>query len=149
MGLVGLYGVEHMKSLVLCLTFLGINATAAEAAKIDPKENAELTLKAPDKLKVKQTGEISFSIKPEKGWKVSFEAPLSVKLSNAGKVVIGKRKLGVKDGKKDGQGIVLSTTLEGSSAGADTVTAKAVYFLCTADVCKRFSASREIALKVK
>lgn len=142
-----------MKSLVLCLTLFGLNASVAHAAKdevkIDPKEKAELTLKAPDNLKVKESAQISFTIKPEKGWKVSMEAPLSVKLSNAGKVAITKRKLGLKDGKAEGKGIVLTTTLEGAAAGADTVKASATYFLCTADVCKRFSASREIALKVK
>ena len=141
-----------MKMMALSLAFFGLSATAAqpvgEATQIDPKEKAELTLKAPDKLKVKQSAELSFHIKPEKGWKVSFEAPLSVKLSNAGKVTIKQRKLGIKDGKKEGEGVVLSTTVQGASSGADKVTAKAVYFLCTADVCKRFSAKREIALKV-
>ena len=143
---------QLMKSLLSCLALVALVATPAWAAnaekKIDPNERAELTLKAPDTLKVKQKSEISFAIKPEKGWKVSLEAPLSVKLSNAGKVVIAKRKLGVKDGAKDGKGFILKTNIEGATAGADTVKAKAVYFLCTADVCKRFTASREIALKV-
>ena len=116
-----------MKPLLTCLAFFALTATAVGAKdaekKINPNERAELTLKAPDTLKVKQTSEISFAIKPEKGWKVSLEAPLSVKLSNAGKVVIAKRKLGVKDGAKDGKGFILKTSIEGASAGADTLKA--------------------------
>ncbi len=139
-----------MRSFILAaLAFLTPElASAADAPAIDPKEKAELTLKAPDTLKVKEEGKLSFAIKPEKGWKVSLEAPLSLKLSNGGKVIIAKRKLGAKDGVTQGKGFVFKTNLKAATAGADTVKAKAVYFLCTDDVCKRFSATREIALKV-
>jgi saccharopine dehydrogenase-like NADP-dependent oxidoreductase len=141
-----------MKFLISVVSLVALSASVALAtdkeAKINPDEQALLTLTAPSDVKVKQKGEISFAIAPEKGWKVSLEAPLSVKLKGAGKLIIGKRKLGVKDGSKDGKGFILKTSIEGASAGTDTVTASAVYFLCTDEVCKRFTATRELAVKV-
>jgi hypothetical protein len=141
-----------MKFVISALSLLALSASVALAddkeVKINPDERALLTLAAPSAVKVKQKSEISFAIAPEKGWKVSLEAPLSVKLKGAGKLILGKRKLGVKDGSKEGKGFILKTTIEGASSGTDTVTASAVYFLCTDDVCKRFTATRELAVKV-
>ena len=54
-----------MKMMALSLALFGLSATAAqpvgEATQIDPKEKAELTLKAPDKLKGEAERRAQFS----------------------------------------------------------------------------------------
>jgi len=116
----------------------------AEPAKVE----AEVSLKAPAAIKVKESAELSVAITPPKGWKVSLEAPMSIKLKSGGKVILGKRKLGLKDGAQAGKDYVVKTTVAGNSAGGDTVKCDATYFMCTDEVCKRFTASRELAVKV-
>lgn len=132
---------------VFSITLLGLMANSAEAAG---KTAADLELNAPAKLKNGKSAELSLRIKAHEGWKLSLEAPLSIKLTAPDNLKLKKAKLGAADasGDKKGTDVRFPTTVTAAAKGKGTVQAKIVYFMCTEEVCKRFTAKKEVALQV-
>jgi hypothetical protein len=131
----------------LLLSSLALVLLTAPAFAEEP--NATLTVTAPDHLKVAEKGAVSVTIVPKKEWKISKEAPTQIRLSDNGKVSFAKAKLHIADGEIEGKTFQVSSAIEGKAAGAGTITAKITYFMCTATVCKRFTAKRTVDVAVK
>jgi hypothetical protein len=110
---------------------------------------ATLTVEAPKSLKVAEKGTLAVTIVPEKEWKISQEAPTQIRLSDNGKVSFEKAKLRIKDGAMDGKTFRVSSAISGKASGASTITAKITYFMCTATVCKRFTANKTVDVAVQ
>jgi len=112
-------------------------------------QQATLTVQAPKSLKVAEKGTLLVTIVPEKEWKISQEAPTQIRLSDNGKVTFDKAKLRIEDGTMDGKTFSVRSGISGKASGASTVTAKITYFMCTATVCKRFTAKRSVDIAVQ
>lgn len=137
-----------MRLALLLALPLGILSSPALAAD---KVAADVDMTGPAKLSTGGTGELAITISAREGWKLSLEAPLSIKLSAPGNLSLKKTKLGAGDGAADKskKNYSFPTTVTGKSAGAGKVEAKITYFMCTEEVCKRFKAKKEVALQVK
>ncbi|MBM64639.1 MAG: hypothetical protein CMH55_00210 [Myxococcales bacterium] len=137
-----------MRFALLLALPLGLLASPVHAAD---KVAADVAMKGPDKLKKGSSGELAITISAREGWKLSLEAPLSIKLSAPGNLSLKKTKLGVNDAAPDKakKNYSFPTTVTGTASGAAKVEANITYFMCTEEVCKRFKAKKEVALQVK
>ena len=135
--------------LALLLTLpLGLLALPVQAAD---KVAADVDMQGPVKLNKGKSGELAVTISAREGWKLSLEAPLSIKLTAPGNISLKKTKLGVKDAAPDKakKNYSFPTTVTGTASGTAKVEANITYFMCTEEVCKRFKAKKEVALQVK
>jgi hypothetical protein len=138
----------NMRLALLLALPLGLLSTPTIAAD---KVAADVEMKGPAKITKGKSGELEVTISARDGWKLSLEAPLSIKLSAPGNLSLKKTKLGVKDAAPDKakRNYSFPTTITGTASGAAKVEANVTYFMCTEEVCKRFKAKKEIALQVK
>lgn len=137
-----------MRLALLLALPLGLVTFPVQAAD---KVAADVDMKGPKTLTKGKSGELAVTISAREGWKLSLEAPLSIKFKAPGNITLKKTKLGVKDAAPDKtkQNYAFPTTMTGTGSGAAKVEANITYFMCTEEVCKRFKAKKEVALQIK
>lgn len=129
---------------------------------------AALALQAPDATEVAKDFDIQFSnastpiksgvdsqlvitIVPKNSWIVKSTTPLNITLSATPAVKFTKTKLDTKDllPEQKPPTETVGVTFSAPQKGAYTIHADMSFFLCTEQVCQRFTAKREHKIKVE
>jgi hypothetical protein len=131
-------------ALALSLSF------AAEATNKDfpDKPYTLKTQGTTTQVKTGAKGEYALQIIPAKGFKVSREAPMKIKLKSSG-LTLEKSKLGQKDvSEKKGESVSFQVGFDAPKTGGQSVDAKAVFFICNENICQRKVEKLKVAVNV-
>ena len=94
-------------------------------------------------------GTLKLQIKPASGYKVSAEAPLKIALSSE-QVKLSKEKLGHKDAtEKEAEAPTFTVPFSASKNGKGTISADAMFFICSETICERKTEKLTVAVDVK
>ena len=136
------------------LTFSTLALTLALSTQVSAKDFPD----KPYSLKTKGTttqvkkgaqGKFALQIIPAKGFKVSREAPMKIKLKSDG-LTLEKSKLGQKDViNKKGDFSQFNVPFGTPASGSQSVAANAVFFICNENICQRKVEKLEVAVTVK
>ena len=115
----------------------------------------ELTLALSTQVSAKDFPDKPYSLKTKgtttqaKGFKVSREAPMKIKLKSNG-LTLEKSKLGQKDVvNKKGDFSQFNVSFGAPASGSQSVAANAVFFICNENICQRKVEKLEVAVNVK
>ena len=108
------------------------------------------TSKSTATVKAGKDGTLSLHIKPAKGYKISREAPLKIKLSSAEGVKLSKAKLGQKDAHDSkSTSPQFAVEFKAVSKGEQTIAADATFFVCNKEICQRKKEKVTVAVAVQ
>lgn len=94
-------------------------------------------------------GTLKLQIKPADGYKVSAEAPLKIALSSD-QVKLAKEQLGHKDAaEKEAPAPTFTVPFSASKNGKGTISADAMFFICSETICERKTEKLTVAVDVK
>jgi hypothetical protein len=143
-----------MRSPTKVVILLAVLSSGAFAAEVDPTTLYEVsTTGSSEKLKVGEKGKFVLAIKSKNGAHVSDEAPLKLEVTGQN-VTVEKTKLKYSDSvaKKDPKQKYTDPRFEipfsPTQAGAATVDAKLVFFICTETLCARQEKKLSVPVKV-
>jgi len=98
-------------------------------------------------------GQFKLSITPVAPWVMKTTTPMKISLSASDGISLSHNKLTNKDILKEGDGHnaikTVATSFQSKSGGEQTIGAKLSFFLCTDEICKRFSDKLTYSFKVK
>lgn len=128
---------------------LGVLLTGeANPDKIPEKPYSIETRGTTSQVKTGADGQLQLVIKPATGYKISREAPLKIKLASDG-CDLAKSALGQKDAHDDkSTSPKFAVSFKGKTAGAQTIDAKATFFVCNENLCERKTESVKVAVQV-
>ena len=93
-------------------------------------------------------GAYALQIIPAKGFKVSREAPMKIKLKSSG-LKLEKSKLGQKDvHDKKSTDVSFQVGFDAPKTGGQSVDANAVFFICNENICQRKVEKVKVAISV-
>jgi len=127
---------------------LALGLALSASPKADEKFYSVETAGTTAKLKVGADGKLKLHIKPAKGYKISREAPLKIKLAAAG-VKLKKDALGQKDATDEkSEAPAFEVGFAALSAGDQGIEADASFFLCNETICEKKTEKLKVAVKV-
>jgi len=135
-----------MRSTTLALSILllafGADAFAKSAAEYDLKVT-------PAKAPKGSPTDFAITISPKEGWVLTTETPFKIKLKSPESIALTKAELSSKDF-KDPKSAAKSvgTTFTAASSGKHQIEADMMFFLCTKEICKRFTAQHAQSIVV-
>lgn len=95
-----------------------------------------------------KSGQFALQIIPAKGYKVSREAPMKIKLSSEG-LNLSKKSLGQKDAQnRKSTSPKFKVAFDTVKAGVQSIAANAVFFICTEEICQRKVEKIKVAVNV-
>ena len=131
-------------ALALTLSF----SAEASAKDFPDKPYTLKTQGTTTQVKAGKTGQFALQIIPAKGFKVSREAPMKIKLKSSG-LKLEKSKLGQKDAHdKKSTSPQFSVGFQAPSSGGQSVDANAVFFICNENICQRKLEKLKVAISV-
>ncbi len=137
-------------SIVLALSGLACTAYA-EGGK--PKTVSEYTLAAgsePAPVTSGSEARYAITISPKAPWVFKTTTPLKIVLTASNKVKLAKSELDAKDIlDPDAVPKSVTTTFTAGAKGEHKITALLTFFLCTDEVCKRYSDKIESSVRAK
>ena len=100
-------------------------------------------------VKAGDSGVFSLRIKPIKGYKVSREAPLKITLKSEG-LALKKTKLKQGDSKdRKSKDPIFNVDFATEKPGDQAIGVKAVFFVCTEEICVRKQEKLDVKVSVK
>jgi len=144
--------VDRVKVQAMFLTtalVLSLGLPAQASAKDFPDKPYTLKTKGTTtKVKQGKAGTFALQIIPAKGYKVSREAPMKIKLKSKG-LELEKKKLGQKDAQnKKSTSPKFNVGFKTPAAGAQSIDANAIFFICNEEICQRKVEKVKVAVSV-
>ncbi len=128
------------------LTLMLSSAAPAEAG--GPKYKID-TSKTTTELKAGKDGTFALHIQPAKGFKVSPDAPLKIKLASPG-LELNKKTLGHKDAtEKKAKAPQFAVKFASKTAGTQKIDVNASFYVCDVKMCERKQEKITVAVNVK
>ena len=137
-----------MRSAGWILVSLLAVAVPAAANAADKKYSIDFS-KTTKSVKPGDKGLFYMHIKPAKGFKVSTEAPLKIKL-DSGALELHKKKLSVKDAKdKKAEAPEFGVKFGAPTAGETSIDVDATFFVCDENICERKTEKVSVPVAVR
>ena len=135
-------------SIIIFIPVLSFAADAPAPAEAQPYALTASTV--PKEVAVGTAAQYQLSLAPKPGWVLKTVTPFKVGLSGSDGLKLDKTKFASSDfvdPKTDTK--VLQTGISALSPGKKTVTADLSFFLCTPELCQRFTDKNVLEINVK
>jgi hypothetical protein len=139
--------MAHMRTLAICSSLL-LACTALAEDKPAAKDY-EITSKVdPGSLATGAGGKLSFTITPKGSYHMKNDTPFKATLTATGDLKLAKAEFTAKDfDDPKAPAKSISTAVTAGAAGDRQVSADLMFFMCTEEICQRFT--EKVALTVK
>lgn len=131
---------------------IALGIVLAASPKADSVPESSYTVDASGtttSVKAGKDGVFKLSIKPAKGYKVSREAPMKIKLKSDG-VKLAKAKLGQKDAKDaEHKSVKFKVDFAAATAGKQSIECDATFFVCSDKICEKKKEKLTVAVNVE
>lgn len=124
-------------------------APAPSNAAAEPK-NYELSMSvAPEGMSASQDGELNITIAPKEGWVLKTTTPFKAKLSCDQPCALATDTLTATDMvDPESAEKTVRTKVSATTAGKHTVEADLAFFLCTDEICQRYTDKSKVEFEV-
>ena len=124
-------------------------APANARADEDPAKLYELSVKAPVKVAKGGTGTLTVRITPKGAGELHNDTPLSVAITPSANVSFEKLKYTRPDAKVSAKETSFEVPFTAKEKGAGKIEAKAVFFICTSQLCARQERTETVNVAVE
>lgn len=132
---------------VLILVLFAVGCTAHAESK--EKVYSITTVTTPETVNNGSDAELMLTITPKTPWVLKTTTPLKIILEASDGITLAKKKLSNKDIlDAEPKAKSVKTTFKANAAGPQKISADLTFFLCTDEICQRYTDEAELAIQV-
>jgi hypothetical protein len=134
----------------VCVLMLLASAACLGSARGEDKPYTVTWVSEPQTPRSQQKALLTLTIAPREGWVLKTQTPFKATLKAGDAIKLSQTRFSAKDFADPGAAAkTIKAAFEAAAAGSQRIDADLSFFLCTAEVCQRFTDAVGVQIDVK